>query len=511
MHRLAGNLAPYALTIVLLAVGASAARAGGTYTVDRFDDVLNADQCFDAVADDCSLRGAIRRSNLDSVDTIIILPDGLYQLTLEGGGEDANTTGDLDVRSDGLTLMAAPGAHPVIQDLNGDRIFHIDPSAGDIVFTGPLTLLEGDAFNAGGAQRGGSLYFLAADSLTLTDVHFQDGFATDAGGCLYVLGPPTPGSLNLTDVTFSGCGTEDTGGGFFLDPGGSTVELDRLAVRDCFAGVMGGGGYFEGGTTVASITRSVFEHNTAAASFTTASDGGGLFLDGGTYEIAASTFAHNTAGRPGGVTSFGGGIAIVSGGLLLGNSTLSENRVLAPTAGGADLSAESSSLGLQFSTVKALAAGPPVSIELSQNSSMQVFASLFSADCAGGSITSAGFNAEYPQGGAVTTQCDLDHVADVLSTEPLLRPLAGYGGPTPTHALLPDAEATTFLLPSGSCVDSDQRGAERLSLFCHSGAYEANATPPGPWLFSDGFESGGTAAWSAAVPEPEGGRTGDSV
>jgi len=499
MHR-ARRLSTLLLLLNLAAAGA--ASAGGTYTVDRFDDDLNADDCLDGTANDCSLRGAIRAGNQDGVDSVVVVPDGLYQLTREGGGEEFATTGDLDIVFDGLTIEAAPGAHPVIQQLTTDRIFDVDPSAGDVVFQGPMTLLGGDAFNSSGDERGGSIYFFRADSLTLTDVHFDGGFATDSGGCLYWAAPISPGSLSMTDVTFTNCETEDTGGGFFIESDDSIVTFDRVSATDNTAGDNGGGGTILGGTTTVVVDRSSFERNTAAASFLVSALGGGLVLSNGSFLVRESTFADNVAGRSGGSSASGGGAFVQNSAVLFYNSTFSDNRALAPVGDGADLAAQSSTLGFAFVTVQGDAGSFPESIDVSIGSTLDLFATVIDrADCAGsGNIDSSGFNVERPYGGGAASQCGLDHVSDVVTTSPLLRPLSGYGGPTRTHALLPAAESTAFIVSSPDCADTDQRGAPRLSLFCYSGAYEANAEPPGASIFTDGFESGDVAAWSLSVP-----------
>ena len=160
----------------------SEARAGGTYTVDRTDDDASAFACLDATPDDCSLRGAIRAANQDGVDSEVILPDGLYRLTLEGPNDDGNLTGDLDVFFDGLTLRSAPGSHPVIEQVTDDRILHYHANFGDMVLQGPMTLLGGFAHNTGGFEAGGSVNFFRSGSFTVTGVDFVGGFAPDDGG-----------------------------------------------------------------------------------------------------------------------------------------------------------------------------------------------------------------------------------------------------------------------------------------------------------------------------------------
>ena len=65
-------------------------------------------------------------------------------------------------------------------------------------------------------------------------------------------------------------------------------------------------------------------------------------------------------------------------------------------------------------------------------------------------------------------------------------------------AVLPAVPADTCNDPVGGPID--QRSAPRTLLFCEPGSHEHGADAPGPWIFSDGFESSDTAAWSAAVP-----------
>lgn len=104
---------------------APAARAS-TITVNTTGDELNEDG-------DCSLREAIRATNLDQAvdgcpagngaDTILV-PQGTYAFALPGVDEDEALTGDLDIRED-LTIVGAGRRHTII-DANGlDRVFQI--------------------------------------------------------------------------------------------------------------------------------------------------------------------------------------------------------------------------------------------------------------------------------------------------------------------------------------------------------------------------------------------------
>src|SRR2546425_7082963 len=84
------------------------AAAGTTITVNTTNDEL-------AVDGNCSLREAITAANSDAAvdacsagngaDTVVV-PGGTYNLTIPGGDEYGNATGDLDIRGD-VTVQGA--------------------------------------------------------------------------------------------------------------------------------------------------------------------------------------------------------------------------------------------------------------------------------------------------------------------------------------------------------------------------------------------------------------------
>ncbi len=80
-------------------------------------------------------------------------------------------------------------------------------------------------------------------------------------------------------------------------------------------------------------------------------------------------------------------------------------------------------------------------------------------------------------------------VADLM-----LGPLDPAGGPTPTH--FPEAGSPAVDHVVGPCLPQDQRRRARPTTGCDSGSVERDPID----IFSDGFESGDTSAWSAAIP-----------
>ncbi|HET7843431.1 MAG TPA: CSLREA domain-containing protein, partial [Xanthomonadales bacterium] len=75
---------------------------------------------------DCSLREAI--SAAASTGGAVLLPSGMYVLSVAGGGDDANATGDLDVAP--FTGIYGAGAGvTILQSVTGDRVLDLAPSS----------------------------------------------------------------------------------------------------------------------------------------------------------------------------------------------------------------------------------------------------------------------------------------------------------------------------------------------------------------------------------------------
>jgi CSLREA domain-containing protein len=163
----------------LVGVGAdrlAPAAESGTIVVTTTDDELNADG-------DCSLREAIFAANINdyvdacgfgSGDDTIMLPAGIYVLTIPGAGEDNNQTGDLDIL-DNLILVGEGAKWTIIRGKGFDRILHI-PQGATVEISG-VTVAHGQAF----AETGGGI--LNQDgALTLTSCVLRTNTARYGGG-----------------------------------------------------------------------------------------------------------------------------------------------------------------------------------------------------------------------------------------------------------------------------------------------------------------------------------------
>ena len=256
-------------------IGAFEVAAAGALVVDRIDDSASATACTSA-PNDCSLRGAVVAAN--GSGGRIILPHGIYTLTIAGQGEENAATGDLDVRRSivvegsgarSTTVQAGPTTAAGI-----DRVF-------DVIANGGL------------------------GSLDLRDLTVRNGRLTSGvGGAINANGPLTLARVAILDSESPGVGG--------LALAATTTIRDSLIGGNRSISSSGGGIFVSAGVT-ATIANTTITGNTAAASI-----GGGLVNNGASTTLNNVTIAGNAATQ-------GGGIVSASGTLRVGNTIVASN------------------------------------------------------------------------------------------------------------------------------------------------------------------------------------------
>ena len=278
-------------------------------------------------AGDCSLRAAIDETNAqgdpDLRTSIVVEPGlGTIALAVEGSGEDANATGDLDVTAavriigNGVTIDASglvdrdrvlevhPGADLF---LDGSEVTSTDPfevsgakvtttitggfAAGDGEFDPPADQAGGGIRHAGG--------LLVADHLAVTGNR-----ALGPGGGIAAEGDLAMGASAVSANTADG-------------PGGGIRSRARLVVsgsvvEDNLGGRQGGGiAAYDGDV---SITDTTLAGNTARYSgeFDDVGDGGGAYLRQTAATLTEVEVVENlAAGHGGGIGQYGGTLDVV--------------------------------------------------------------------------------------------------------------------------------------------------------------------------------------------------------
>lgn len=408
--------------------------AAATLSVDRFDDPnpTSASACTSA-ANDCSLRGAVIKANRTTGADTIQLQAGTYRLTRAGSGAEEHnaSVGDLDLGQP-VTVIGVTGNRTVIDAASAnDRAFE---ASGAGLFNFTRLVIRGGKASTETNGNGGGIYSSNTDaSLTLNGVVLQQNTAR-AGGGLFAYGPAV-----VTGSLISGNG-----------PMG-IESIDSLTVISSTISWNRGGGLHTSGD--GSLNRTTIANNYGPGFHARYAE---------SWTISDSAIYANRADGVEWGEDEGDSLAIV-------NTTISGNAGTGVNAYGAPaVSIDSSTIVRNRRGVTAnLGEGVPTTVSY-RNSII----ALNGVNCSKGVgvLVSQGFNLDSDG------TCKLGPT-DVTTSNPKLGSLAGNGGPTLTHALLPGSAA----IDTGAavCPAKDQRGVARprdgdgnRSAACDRGSFE---------------------------------------
>lgn len=267
----------------------------------------------------CTLREAIRAANENvSVDAcpagnpgldVIVLSAGTYTLTITGDGEDATTTGDLDI-TESLNLLGSGSGNTLVWGgpAFGDRIFH--NLVGTSIISG-MTIGNGTVT----LQNGGGVW--NSDNLTLNNTIVTGNLADLNGGGIW----NNSGTLLVSNSVISNNDAIQFNGGGIGNSFGN-VNLINSTVINNDAGEQGGGIWND---NILTLNNSVIQENATNGTLNT-HGGAGIYNNDGTATLINNTrVISNIATRQGGGLHNTGNSAQVN----IVASTLSDN-----TAGG---------------------------------------------------------------------------------------------------------------------------------------------------------------------------------
>lgn len=246
-------------------VAAPHASAATTFTITRTDDPAPG-AC---APNDCSLREAVLAANAGSGGDTIVLPAGHFGLGIAGLGEQAASTGDLDLAKS-VTITGAGARWTVVDAMRIDRVFEILGGAtvliSDVTITGGVT---GDS--GAGIESSGTLTLVRDALIGNRTTGVANGGAVDSAGP----------SLTVTQSTLAGNAAYNGGAisfGHMLTVTNSTISGNTGGGP----GLNGGGGGISGGSgSTALIKSSTITGNQA---FNGADSGGGIDSPGVTLE-----------------------------------------------------------------------------------------------------------------------------------------------------------------------------------------------------------------------------------
>lgn len=399
----------------------------------------------------------------------------------------------LAVANDGDTIDATGVSGTILLTSGELQITHsmtiTGPGAGNLAINGNATFRVLENF--------------AAD-VSISDLSITHGFAADNKGGGGIL---NHGGLALSDSIVSNCATprdnNQRGGGIF-NSAGATLTLTGSTVTGNGAGCEGGG--ISSTNARLTVTNSTISSNSACGCgliLHCSGSGGGISSHDGTMDVTNSMISGNHAGGGGGISSdsvmvtvsnstisgnvgecSGGGISIGNGQVTVINSTISGNGSGGDCERGVGggIYSYAENLTVRNCTISGnstntgsggIANGSNLTVTnstFSDNSgyaiynfvaAAQIEDSVLKAGEAGGTIlnnggvvTSLGYNLASDNGGGA-----LNGPGDQINTDPMLGPLQDNGGPTFTHALLPNSPAINAGDPSFTPPPYyDQRG-----------------------------------------------------
>jgi parallel beta-helix repeat protein len=319
--------------------------------------------------------------------------------------------------------ISGPAAAVTISGNSASRVFQIDPSV--------ITTLNALTMTGGIASQGGAV--INHGTLTLTYCVVNGNTALTEGGGVYVGGG---GVLTVDHSTLSNNQTQNNGGGLFVATSG-TASLTNCIVSgnstQSTSSGYGGGGVYSRGTT--SLANSTVSGNTAAKR------GGGVYVSYGTTTLTNVTVSGNSA-------NYGGGLEFYQGTVTLTNVTISGNSA---TGSGGGVWNQNSVNSTFKNTIVAGNTKTSGASDL-EGRPISGTDNLIGTGGSGGLVNGVGNN-------------------QVGVANALLAPLANYGGPTPTMALLPGSLAIDAGTSTGA-PSTDQRGSGRVGL-TDIGAFES--------------------------------------
>ena len=218
-----------------------------TTTADRLLDTAVVTLAHRAGADGkLSLREAIYLSNINpGPDTVTLKANSTYKITVAGGDEDGDATGDFDVL-DNLTINGK-GNNSVVNGNGLDRVFNIPTGYDNVSLTFNYVVVTGGvarSSNLGGGRGGGVFSNSEGNTLTLNHSSVVNNISTSpnggTGGGIWWFS----GDINVIDShvdrNSAAAGTLGFGGGMHLDQNG-TITIKRSTVNGNTALEYGGG------------------------------------------------------------------------------------------------------------------------------------------------------------------------------------------------------------------------------------------------------------------------------
>lgn len=339
-----------------------------------------------------------------------------------------------------MNVFIISGSLSIIDSFFASNVSDADGGAVRAAGVGEHITIVNSEFESNVADgEGGAVATDGLAGVTIEASTFTSNEAETGGG----LAVRTDGALEIEQSTFVR-NDASAGGGLFAATVTEPSRIVDSTFDDNAAGQRGGGAYIDEALARVTVSRSLFDSNTALFSAQSGSYGGGLYVgtvrDGGSLVVDSTTFTGHRLDP--GLLSNGSGLGLAVNEVASGsevqiiNSTLSER---AQTQGAAiylgDL-AEGSTSTIEHSTVVG-----EYGVRVNDNlGTVNVRHSiLVNGAVMGGGLALSGLGNPVSMAWSLSTGAIVPAITDnggnQFSADPQLGPLADNGGPTPT--LLP--------------------------------------------------------------------------
>ena len=413
-------------------------------TLDQADDLTMPGTCHTA-ANTCTLRAAVMEANRSGLGATIVLPSGIYILTIPASVANGEEKGDLNLTapltgSPTITIAGAGDGSTIIDANQIDHVFHVHP--GRVAAISDVTIRNGHNVPTVNGAGGG---IFNEGTLILSSVIIAANNATYYGGGIY---NNESGILSVINSTIRQ-NYSDRGGGIYNS---GILDVLNSTISENTARIIGGG--------IASLGNTKVRKSTIYANGSLY--GGGIYTRGLNLYVINSTISQNYANSDGGgiYVSKYSSLAALYNTSLIDNDADHDRDQLGGTGGGVYADA-----GSRFIVVNTLIAGNTIfnaPIYNDCNGMLEVYGMNLLGDVTGCTFSGNG-----------TTSWGIISLNKI-------GPLQNNGGPTQTYALLAGSAAIDAALYSLGCVDetgallrTDQRGAPRpVGDRCDVGAFE---------------------------------------
>ncbi len=277
----------YSITLMVLAL-LPASLWSAEFTVNSTADQVDADltdgKCDTNLDDDvltCTLRAAIQEANVDFEKDTIIIPPGIYTLTLKSTPGDLAADGIEEIPADKMparTLSAAGGDLDILSFLEIKK----SDATGEVILDG------GEKFRFFDIQmRMDHEKDFRAPDVTLSDLKFINGSAATHGGAIQC----SCSNLTLNNIHFENNSSKGHGGALFNYS--NQTSLNNVTFINNDANGFGGAIYSQGWDRALNIKNTTFTNNSSISS------GGAIYADGNKLLIEESQFSRNDANEGG--------------------------------------------------------------------------------------------------------------------------------------------------------------------------------------------------------------------